>query len=428
MKRIIVFALALCMVLCAFGCKKSDGEYSSTNTEIIYEEVVVGGEKTDNGNTDATQSENNSKTDKTGASSNTDTSKTDKDKYIDYNTTVEVDICDDIIRGYLDAKDAYNQFTFLNDYSSYSLDYQTVQLDWDTDGSSEYTLTVSENQDFSNAFVTKVKYNGIKSTIFVPGKTYYWKINGENSDTVLGGGKIKIKNAPVRWIQIDGTNNVRDMGGWKTESGKTVKYEKLYRGKNLDNITDRGIATIKQLGLKTEIDIRYASQKNQATGTGMNYVFLETSAQYDYIFQDNYKTEVVNNYKEIFNLLSNESNYPFYTHCSAGADRTGTFAFITNGLLGVSYEDLTRDFELTSFSNSGKRWRGNGDGGTFLPSDTKMDVEGNYIAWGELYNKMMDYGKQNGCTTLSASIECWLTHYVGVPQSQIDSFRTIMLG
>lgn len=432
MKRIIVFALALCMALCTFGCNKSEGDLSSTGTEIIYEEIVVGGESTDNSSTDATTGGNTSVTDKSNVSSGDNTSTPDNDKTektIDYNTTVEIDICDDIIRGYLDASNVYSQYTFLSDYSSYSLDYQSVDLDWDTDGSLVYTLTVSENQDFSNAYVTKVKYNDVKSTVFVPGKTYYWKVTGENGDTVLGGGKLKIKNSPVRYINIDGSANARDMGGWKTESGKTVKYEKMYRGKNLDGVTETGLATIKQLGLKTEIDIRYANQKNQAAGTGMNYVFLETSAQYDYIFKDSYKSEVVTNYKEIFSLLSNESNYPFYTHCSAGADRTGTFAFITNGLLGVSYEDLTRDFELTSFSSVGKRWRGKGDGGTFAENDTVMQEDGgNYVAWGELYNKMMEYGQQNGCTTLSSSIEHWLTHYVGVPQSQIDSFKNIMLG
>ena len=172
------------------------------------------------------------------------------------------------------------------------------------------------------------------------------------------------------------------MGGWKTSNGKTVKYGMLYRGQNIDNISDDGIKTIKQLGLKTELDLRYESQKNQKQGTGMNYLFLKTEAQYDRIFDDYYADEVKTNYKKIFELLSDESNYPFYTHCSAGADRTGTFAFLTNGLLGVSYEDLTRDFELTSFSSSGKRWRGAGTGGTFADNDLIMQEDNsNYVAW-----------------------------------------------
>lgn len=160
----------------------------------------------------------------------------------------------------------------------------------------------------------------------------------------------------------------------------------------------------------------------------MNYLFLKTEAQYDRIFDDYYADEVKTNYKKIFELLSDESNYPFYTHCSAGADRTGTFAFLTNGLLGVSYEDLTRDFELTSFSSSGKRWRGAGTGGTFADNDLIMQEDNsNYVAWGKLYKRMMEYGAKNGCSTLPQSIEHYLVNYVGVPKSQIDSFKNIML-
>ena len=245
----------------------------------------------------------------------------------------------------------------------------------------------------------------------------------------MGGGRIRVKDAPVRWIKIDGASNVRDMGGWSTASGQKVKYGMLYRGQNIDNISDAGISTIKQLGLKTELDLRYERQKNQKQGTGMNYVFLDTSAQYDRIFDDAYANEVKTNYKKIFELLSNESNYPFYAHCSAGADRTGVFAFLTNGVLGVSYEDLTRDFELTSFSSSGKRWRGAGLGGTFSENDDIMQQDqSNYVAWGKLYKGMMEYGRKNGCTTLQSSIEHYLVNYIGVPQSQIDSFKRIMLG
>ena len=129
----------------------------------------------------------------------------------------------------------------------------------------------------------------------------------------------------------------------------------------------------------------------------------------------------------MFKYLSDASNYPIYTHCQGGADRTGTYAFLLNGLLGVSYEDLTRDFELTSFAGT-KRWRGEGKGGSFGPNDTSYKTEtGQTIAWGVLYNEMMQYGTENGCTTLQQSIEHWFINYIGIPKSQIDSFKSIML-
>ena len=78
-----------------------------------------------------------------------------------------------------------------------------------------------------------------------------------------------------------------------------------------------------------------------------------------------YNANYTKSIKSIFEVLGDENNYPIMFHCNAGADRTGTVAFLINGVLGVSYEDLTRDFELTSFSKGGRRWRSNIEDGMF---------------------------------------------------------------
>ena len=437
MKKAIALLLAACMLLCVCGCNQQPDNSSSEAVEVEYEEIIVDETGSSVDTTSDTQSQpenivsNNSSTDTPSEQtpSNTSSGSTASSVIkIDYDTVVEVDICDDIIRGYLDAKDARNQYFWLSSYSGMKYDHQTLTLDWFRDGSSNYKVYFSESADFSNPIITETVYSTIENTVLIPGKTYYWKVIGTITSDVLGGGRIKVKDAPVRWINIDGVGNVRDMGGWTTTSGKTVKYGMLYRGRRLEDVTAKGVATIKQLGLKTEFDIRYADQKYQTPGTGLNYVFIEHPVQYDNVLKS--KPEIIKaSYKQVFKLLSDESNYPFYAHCNAGADRTGTYAFILNGVLGVSYEDLTRDFELTSFSASGKRWRGAGTGGTFADGDDVMQEDSsNTVAWGRLYKKMMAYGEENGCTTLQSSIEHWLVNYIGVPQSQIDSFRNIMLG
>ena len=428
MKKALAVILALSMLLCLCACNNSPDNTSSEAIVEIIEDVVI--DQTSNESTTSTddniQNETTSKP-ITESNSSVNNSSTIIKNEIDYNTVVEVDICDSYARGYLYAKDATNQFFWLDQYGSNHQDYQILTLNWVLDGSTVYTVIISENADFSNAMTFKTNTKTLKNTTLVPGKTYYWKVMGTIYKDPIGGGKIKVADMPVRWIDIDGVGNVRDMGGWKTEDGKTVKYEMMYRGRRLEDVTSDGIATIKQLGLKTELDLRYSTQKFQKEGTGMNYVFIETPGQYDSVMKSN--SEVFKaSYKKIFELLSDESNYPFYAHCNAGADRTGTFAFIANGVLGVSYEDLTRDFELTSFSASGKRWRGKGTGGTFAEGDDVMQEDSsNTVAWGRLYKTMMEYGKQNGCSTLKDSIEHWLINYIGVPKSQIDSYRNIML-
>jgi hypothetical protein len=95
----------------------------------------------------------------------------------------------------------------------------------------------------------------------MPGRTYYWKVvntYGVASETRC----VTVKDTQVRWVYMDGGDNIRDLGGWKTESGKTVKYGMLFRGAGIDGykgaptLTQYGRETFKFLGVKTEIDLR----------------------------------------------------------------------------------------------------------------------------------------------------------------------------
>jgi len=43
------------------------------------------------------------------------------------------------------------------------------------------------------------------------------------------------------------------------------------------------------------------------------------------------------------------SGNPVYFHCTYGADRTGTVAYLLEALLGVPYENRAEDFELSTF-------------------------------------------------------------------------------
>ena len=58
-------------------------------------------------------------------------------------------------------------------------------------------------------------------------------------------------------------------------------------------------------------------------------------------------------YKNIFQQFLNADHKVIYFHCWGGLDRTGTVAFILEGLLGCSFTDMCIDYELSSFSGSG---------------------------------------------------------------------------
>lgn len=293
-----------------------------------------------------------------------------------------------------------------------------------------WRVYVSEDPTFKDVegILTTTKW--MRITNLMPGRTYYWKVvNGFGEESEVR--SVTVEKTQVRWIEAPDSDNIRDMGGWKTESGKTVKYELLYRGGCLDGynggpkLNGEGIKVLRdQLGIRTEIDLRGSDSVSTTSPFGVTYVNAPIT-QYDYIYNSSTTKTAIGT---IFKTMSKEENYPILFHCNAGADRTGTLAFLVNGLLGVSQQDLTRDFELTGFSKRGKRLRAKLEMDTLTFSeDGVMQYGGsNYIAWGPLHDTMMKkYGTGSG--KLSDAIANFLKTECGVTQSEIDSIRRIML-
>jgi protein-tyrosine phosphatase len=59
-----------------------------------------------------------------------------------------------------------------------------------------------------------------------------------------------------RFIHLDGVENTRDLGGLTTGDGRTVKVGLLIRSGEIDEITDKGKATLDTMGVSTIIDLR----------------------------------------------------------------------------------------------------------------------------------------------------------------------------
>ena len=386
-----------------------------------------------------------------------------------------VKLVDDAIREYLSASDVSEQIAALpQDKVAKDFGALPVKLAWNGNGSVRYTIYIADNENFDNA--TSYVVSGFTRELdiynLLPSTTYYWKVAGDRfdmSDTSV----FKTEDLSVRLIYAEGTSNIRDLGGWNAD-GSSVNYGKIYRGNQLngygnwgDNkLTEEGLKTFKDdLKIRTEIDLR-TQNKDDANQT-TNYVdatfpyYKCTIGQYTDIFEalvwnalpndGNTKSDTMENkndarrlsyatgnairnenamkrsLKTVFEVLADESNYPVYIHCNAGADRTGTMAFLINGLLGVSEADLIRDFELTSFSKvSGLRYRSEIKDGNFTEIGVMQNDYDNFVAFGALIEAIkVNYGAEG--KALSYAIENFLTGYIGVSHEQIESIKRIML-
>lgn len=386
-----------------------------------------------------------------------------------------VKLVDDAVREYLSASDVSEQIAALPQVKvSKDAGALPVKLAWNGNGSVKYTIYVADNENFDNA--TSYVVSGFTRELdiynLLPSTTYYWKVAGDRSD-MSDTSVFKTEDLSVRLIYAEGTSNIRDLGGWNADDS-FVNYGKIYRGNQLNGygnwgnnkLTENGLKTFKDdLKIKTEIDLR-TQDKDDANQT-VNFVdaslpyYKYTIGQYTDILEPSVwnalphdgntpvdSTENKNDarrlayatgnavrnenamrrsLKGIFEVLADERNYPVYIHCNAGADRTGTVAFLINGLLGVSEADLIRDYELTSFSSvSGLRYRSEIKNGDFTEIGVMKNDYDNFVAFGALMNAIKNnYGAEGG--TLSYAIENFLTDYVGVSHEDIESLKRIMI-
>ena len=129
-----------------------------------------------------------------------------------------------------------------------------------------YKIELATNDSFANA---QVYYLESSSGVFdfkhlYANTTYYYRVTvytRQGTDTATG--QFKTADTP-RILSIDGLSNVRDIGNWRTDSGKRIKQGLLIRGTEMDGavesvyyLTNAGLVDMLEIfGIKTDIDLR----------------------------------------------------------------------------------------------------------------------------------------------------------------------------
>ncbi len=240
---------------------------------------------------------------------------------------------------------------------------EAIEFQWEYSGekldNTEYILNISENKDMSNPITYTTTEGKIAVCNLKIATKYYWTITvNEETSKIYD---FDTEGTAPRNLYVDGITNVRDIGGWITEKGTRTKQGLIYRCARLNESEDNGNAVIitdagknvmlNDLGIKTEIDVRRAAKgetgglTSSPLGNTVKYLNFPMDHAND-ILNDN-KVEIIN----FFETLADEENYPMIVHCSVGCDRTGMLIFMVNALLGVSEEDLIRDYMFSNFAD-----------------------------------------------------------------------------
>ena len=221
------------------------------------------------------------------------------------------------------------------------------------------TLRISEDENVSTYKEVSAVDNVFEIKNVKINTLYYYYYFFETSTKTFYSDirEVFIKNEAPRMLDIGGVTNARDVGGWKikggqyTEQGLMFRMARLHYNSTMD-ITREGIASFQELGIKTEIDLRYAEDGNtvyESPVPGVTY--YNCPINYNNSFFDDADNRVA--IKDAFELMANKQNYPLMFHCSIGTDRTGFISFILNALAGVQEECLYQDYLMSNFAKIG---------------------------------------------------------------------------
>ncbi len=213
-----------------------------------------------------------------------------------------------------------------------------------------------------NEFVTENFYKNKRCLFILKAENYHYEIVGE------------------RLIPLEGVHHFRDIGGYRSEDGRRVKWNTFYRADKLSGLTDNDIRYIKNMGIKTILDLRSkveikvspdpkikgikyinlsAMKELEENAGNLDMVSLFNSGVLDNIDVESfmlnaYRNMVSNNsaLKKLIECIENEESLPIIFHCSTGKDRTGLSSAIILSVLGVSKKIIKEDYMASNFYRS----------------------------------------------------------------------------
>ncbi len=178
-------------------------------------------------------------------------------------------------------------------------------------------------------------------------------------------------------MYLEGTENERDLGGMVTSDHRRIKKGLFLRTDALDKLTDDDVRVLrKDYRLAIIIDLRTEEETKQRPDREIenaSYVpiplfvvaqagmtreedtvpvdngVLDMVALYRIVVaSDKISAKVARAFRLIMDNRDGDCQKCSLFHCVAGKDRTGIMAMLILGVLGVSEEDIMKDYMLTN--------------------------------------------------------------------------------
>jgi len=185
-----------------------------------------------------------------------------------------------------------------------------------------------------------------------------------------------------RHLALEGAPNFRDLGGYATEDGRSVRWGILYRSDNLAHLTDADLEKVDALGIRLVCDFRgpdeRAEEPDRLPATDPPAVAeleivdasfsattlrerissgdLDSVDLHQLLLDANrlFAGRFAPQYAAMFERITRPENLPALVHCTAGKDRAGFASALILRTLGVPMQTVREDFLLTNYYTAAK--------------------------------------------------------------------------
>ncbi|MEH2627445.1 protein-tyrosine phosphatase [Bradyrhizobium sp. AZCC 1719] len=210
-----------------------------------------------------------------------------------------------------------------------------------------------------------------------------------------------MSDSPARHLNLAGASNFRDLGGYPTSDGRTVRWRQIFRSNHLGHLTEGDVSVLRELGVRSAFDFRGAEERTAAL-CGMPEITVHslpveptvvaalraiaaagTPLSTDHaveVMRDSYRSYVQKNTQHFRSLFAHllEDRAPLVIHCTAGKDRTGFACALILHTLGVSEDTISEDYLLTN-----RFYRRDPNHSSDLPEEVKQvlgSVQASFLA------------------------------------------------
>lgn len=171
-----------------------------------------------------------------------------------------------------------------------------------------------------------------------------------------------------RHIAFERLHNFRDLGGYRTTDGRTVRWGRLFRSDSLGKLQGEDRDRFLALGVRTVIDLRYPWEVRRSgrVPDHPELAYHNLSIEHRPYDQAGLSPDVepasflagkyievahdgVEELRRALEIIADDTA-PLVFHCHSGKDRTGLLAMLVLALVGVHEDDIVADFALTELA------------------------------------------------------------------------------